>query len=116
MFSEYTRTTAALGLCFDSLAPHYIATAHAEMATKIKADDTPVGSLDHFTLAQLRKTISDCFPGDDIIGEEDNRSAEELTEILKSIFPQWSVDGLDGTGNHALGTNSFGGMVARRKA
>ena len=110
------RETPGFQKIFMELLPHYIGTAHKRIGTKIKNDGTPVTDLDRLTLATLREYIEVNFPGDFILGEEDNRSQDEVSTILSRQDEfQWTVDGLDGTGNYRAGNNSYGAMVALRR-
>jgi fructose-1,6-bisphosphatase/inositol monophosphatase family enzyme len=74
----------------------------------LKRDGTPVGSLDHLTLAEMRAVLREYFPGDNTVGEED------AIKNPTNKVAEWYVDGLDGTGNRRMGLNSFGGAAARR--
>jgi len=102
---------------FVKLTPAYIGTNHTSVGDKIvsKHDGTPVGDLDNQTLRELRALISKHFPEDFTIGEEDQKSEEEMRRILaRKNQRQWTIDGLDGTGNRRMGTLSFGAMVSLR--
>ena len=113
---DYSAFTKKLHDCFNSFLPEYIGTTHHRASTKIKADNTPAGDLDNDTLESIRALVLDHFPGDYTIGEEDKKDGKEMQEILgRSDQYQWSIDGLDGTGNLRLKTSSFGTMIARRK-
>ncbi len=108
--------TERLRRCFVEMLPYYLGKAHDPRGDKIKpADGTPVGNLDVFAAVQLATLIAHYFPGERIIGEEDQRSDDDIRRILANREEfQWTVDGLDGTGNRGMGTFSFGAMVARR--
>lgn len=111
-YKEFTNATRKL---FQELTPNYIGSTHSELGTKIKSDKTPVGDLDNYILERLRELISRYFPNDFTIGEEDKLTEERIREILeaKSQY-QWSIDGLDGTGNYRTRVSSYGAMIARR--
>lgn len=86
--------------------------------TKIvsKADGTPVTDLDNYSLARLRELIAARFPDDFTIGEEDKRNETQIQEILnRQDQYQWTIDGLDGTGNYRMRLNSYGASVSRRR-
>ncbi|MBI2053500.1 MAG: inositol monophosphatase family protein [Candidatus Sungbacteria bacterium] len=86
------------------------------MGTKIKNDGTPVTDLDNSTLTALRNQIHTYFPNDYTIGEEDQKSDGQIKEILERQNEyQWTIDGLDGTGNYRMGANSYGSMISRRR-
>lgn len=113
---DYEAFTRDLKSLFLALMPRYIGTTHDARETKIKTDGTPVGDLDHEALAELRSLILLRFPADITIGEEDEREEEELRKILNRTEEyQWTIDGLDGTQNDAIGTHGYGAMIARRK-
>lgn len=100
---------------FMSLIPQYLGTAHSARGDKIKNDGTPQGNLDLSTLQNLSSFIAEHFPGDRVIGEEDERSKEAMEMLLaRGDECQWTVDGLDGTGNRGMRTNSYGAMISRR--
>lgn len=110
-FTEKVRNT------FMGLSPDYIGTAHGRAGTKVeqKIDGTPIVDLDNYTLAALRELITTEFPDDYTIGEEDQKSDAEMKRILaRDGQYQWTIDGLDGTWHFKRGTNSYGGMIARR--
>lgn len=112
----YEKLTEELRQCFVGMLPQYIRRAHARRDDKIKPDGTPVGNLDVFTAERLRTLIVSEFSGERIIGEEDQRSDDDIAQLLANREEcQWTVDGLDGTGNRSLGTFSFGAMVAQRR-
>lgn len=113
---NYAPFTTVLKRLFFGLSPLYIGEAGEEIGTKIKpADGTPVTSLDHRTLERLRSLIAEHFPCDITIGEEDRTGPEEIRRLLEREDQfQWTIDGLDGTGNLRLGTNSYGAALARR--
>ena len=98
--------------------PDYIGTAKGQMGDKIlktKKDGTPVGDLDNLAMEALRECIKRHFPNDYTIGEEDERDDAEMQRILARTDEfQWTIDGLDGTGNRRMGT-TYGAMVSRRK-
>ena len=103
---------------FLRLMPDYIGTAKERMGDKIlktKSDGTPVGDLDNLAMEALRECIKKHFPNDYTIGEEDERDDAEMQRILARTDEfQWTIDGLDGTGNRRMGT-TYGAMVSRRK-
>lgn len=108
--------TYELRTLFGQLLPLYIGGAHSRTGTKIKDDGTPVGNLDKDTLQALRDLISNHFPDHYTIGEEDELNGEQMRAILaRRDQHQWSIDGLDGTGNLRLRLNSYGAMIALRK-
>ncbi len=113
---DYIAFTAELKKLFFKLLPLYIGKAGEDIGTKIKPKDgTPVTSLDHYTLAKLRDIIGNYFPNDYTIGEEDEKNPEEIRNILaRQNEHQWTIDGLDGTGNLIAGINSYGAMISRR--
>lgn len=113
---EYDVFTEYLKNLFREHLSQYIGKRHEIRKIKIKSDGTPQGDLDNSMLAVLRAAIAQHFPGDFIFGEEDQKSAEQLRTILdcQDRF-QWTIDGLDGTGNRILGTNSYGAMISRRR-
>lgn len=113
----YTLFTEKLRQCFVKMLPQYIGKAHDPRGDKIKpADGTPVGNLDLYAAERLGALIAQYFPRERIIGEEDQRSDADVFSLLANRGEyQWTVDGLDGTGNRGLGTFSFGAMVARRR-
>lgn len=117
MSNNYEGFTKELRCFFIAMLSDYIGRAGEEIGTKIKpADGTPVTDLDQYTLALLREIISTHFPDDYTIGEEDQRDNAEMKRILsRQDQYQWTIDGLDGTGNLLLGINSFGAAVARRR-
>ena len=101
---------------FLDLTPRYIGGPHDPRNDKIKNDGTPVGNLDLYAMTKIRELIEKNFPGDSTIGEEDKKSADQMRELLNDQANcQWTIDGLDGTGNRSMCTNSFGAMVSRRK-
>jgi len=108
---EYTQFTEALRSLFFWLMPNYLGRAHEGIGDKIKKDGTPVGSLDHLALAELRRVVLEFFPDDRTVGEEDGARAAYSAEGQ----PEWNLDGLDGTGNRRMGTNSYGGALSRRR-
>lgn len=113
----YDEFRGALMRLFLRLLPSYIGEAGVGIGTKIKpSDGTPVADLDNYALAEIRKLIEQHFPADCIIGEEDGKSAAEIQQIInrQNQF-QWTVDGLDGTGNARAGLNSYGAAVARKR-
>lgn len=113
---EYRMLTEHFKRLFQKYLPRYIGRRHEFRGTKIKSDGTPQGDLDNLMLAVLRAAILQHFPKDLIFGEEDRLNRERVSEILNDQDRfQWTVDGLDGTGNILLGTNSFGAMVSRRR-
>lgn len=106
---------SALKALFAELTPRYLLDPHDERNDKIKSDGTPVGNLDVYAQMRLQELISRYFPDEITIGEEDKKSADQMREILNNQTQcQWTIDGLDGTGNRSMGTNSFGAMVSRR--
>lgn len=114
---KYQQFTETLKSLFVELLPYYIGNAEDEIGTKVKpADGTPVTSLDHYTLERLRGVVAADFPDDLTIGEEDQKNPEEINRILaRRDECQWTVDGLDGTGNLLLGTNCYGAAISRRR-
>ncbi len=113
---EYREFTKELHDLFSELLPFYIGKAHEKMGTKIKNDGTPVTDLDNHTLTRLRELITRRFPDDFTIGEEDKRDEKQIRQILaRQDQHQWTIDGLDGTGNYRMGTNSYGASVSRRR-
>lgn len=113
----YTLFTERLKRCFIEMLLYYVGKAHDPRGDKVKpTDGTPVGNLDIFTMKHLETLISKYFPRERIIGEEDGRSDDEICRVLANREEyQWTVDGLDGTGNRGMHTFSFGAMVARRR-
>lgn len=116
--SAYTGFTQALQAVFMRLLPLYVPEAHQRAGTKIrlKNDGTPVTNFDNYALEQLRSLINAWFPEDYTVGEEDKRSSAEMVKILANQDQyQWTIDGLDGTWHFGRGTNSYGGMISRRR-
>jgi len=112
---SYERFTERLRSLFRENLPRYIGTTDETMGDKIMSDGTPAGDLDNYMLKVLRAVISENFPSDYTIGEEDRKSEEQIQRFLScQDCCQWTIDGLDGTGNRSLGTNSYGAMVSRR--
>jgi len=108
--------TEELRKLFAGLTPLYIGKAHDKRGDKIKNDGTPVGNLDFYAMEKILGLISTYFPGEQTISEEDEKDTDEMTRILADQTKcQWTVDGLDGTGNRRMGTNSYGAMVSRRQ-
>ena len=106
----------ALMKLFADLTPRYIGRSHDKRNDKIKSDGTPVGNLDLYAMEKIRELIFEYFPGEVTIGEEDKKSAEQMRKLLSDKDGcQWTIDGLDGTGNRGMGTNSFGAMISRRQ-
>lgn len=104
-----------LRMLFLDLTPRYVGNPHDKRDDKIKNDGTPVGNLDIYAMEKLQRLISKYFPGETTIGEEDKRGAEQMHRLLDDQEQyQWTIDGLDGTGNRSMGTNSFGAMISRR--
>lgn len=113
---NYECFTLDLKNLFLELLPNYIGKTHDELGTKIKSDKTPVGDLDNHSLRILRNLIQKHFPNDFVLGEEDQRNDIEIQKILlREGESQWSIDGLDGTGNYRMRTNSYCAMLARRQ-
>lgn len=115
---RYEAFTDDLRRLFLMLTPNYVGTAHSMAGDKIKikSDDTPVGDLDNYSLAHIRELVSKYFPDDFTIGEEDGMDEEEMRRILQRDGQyQWTIDGLDGTGNRRIGT-TYGASVSRRSA
>lgn len=115
---SYERFTTDVMRLFRNLLPFYIGTVHETSGDKIKIKDdgTPVGNLDTHALELLRNLISDYFPGDFTLGEEDKKDEEEIREILAHGNQlQWMIDGLDGTGNRRMRSLSYGAAIARKR-
>lgn len=106
----------ALRRTFLKLLPDYVGTAQSRMdehPLTLKADNTPVGTLDFLAMDRLRGCIREHFKNDYIIGEEDTTNPETIQRILADTDTAcWFIDPLDGTQNREL-EMTFGGMVAR---
>ncbi len=100
---------------FVNLIPSYMGKPHDKRDDEIKNDGTPVGNLDLYIMEKLQELISKHFPGEITIGEEDKKSLEEMLRLMNQRKCQWTIDGLDGTGNRSMNTNSYGAMVSRRQ-
>ncbi len=71
---------------------------------RLKADRTPVTELDMATERALRERVSDVFPDDAFLGEEDGRSGHASRV--------WVVDPIDGTKNFADGVPLWTTLIA----
>ncbi len=102
---------------FREMIPLYLGSTHSKQADKIKpSDNTPVGNIDIHTRDVLTEIILDHFPDDTVIAEEDHKSEEEMARILADqTHRQWTVDGLDGTGNRSMHLLSYGAMISLRQ-
>lgn len=66
-------------------------------------------------MKRLRELITIFFPDDYTIGEEDQKNPDEIQKILaRANQYQWTIDGLDGTGNLLAGLNSYGAAISLR--
>lgn len=115
MYEQFTKELRAL-FTTGELLQLYIGKAGEVTGTKIKSTDgTPITNLDKYALNLLRQLISVKFPDDFTIGEEDDYTPEQIQAILSRKDFQWTIDGLDGTGNLITGLNSYGATISRRR-
>jgi histidinol-phosphatase len=77
---------------------------HREFEVRRKEDDTPVTEADTRIEAMLRERISDRFPHDAILGEEEGAQG--------SGDRQWIVDPIDGTKNFAARIPVWATLIA----
>lgn len=102
---------------FGRMLPLYLRKPGDKRKDKIKPEDgTPVGKLDVYAQDRLIRVVKRFFPNDVFLAEEDMKSPKEIKKILADQTTyQWSIDGLDGTGNRGMRLLSFGAMLALRK-
>jgi len=118
MTKLYRDFSEELRKLFIHLTPRYVGKTHDTRDDKIKSDGTPAGDLDRHAMELLRNLIGaeEFFYEERTIGEEDKTNPKEMERILSAQDEwQWTIDGLDGTGNRSMRTNSYGAMVARRR-
>lgn len=84
--------------------------AHFQVATPvdIKADDSPITIADRTAERIVREAISDQFPEDGILGEEEGESGSQET--------RWVVDPIDGTKSFISGVPLYGTLIAFERA
>lgn len=81
----------------------------SEPETEIKADGTPVTSLDRAVEAALRRVIEREQPGHGIVGEEYGAEGADREWV-------WVLDPVDGTRQFAAGLPNFGTLIALCRA
>ena len=77
----------------------------AEPEIEIKADGTPVTTLDRAVEAALRRVIERAQPGHGIVGEEFGAAGADRDWV-------WVLDPVDGTRQFAAGLPNFGTLIA----
>lgn len=80
---------------------------HQGIEATYKSDDTPVTRADREVEQLIRQAISDRFPEDDIVGEEEGETARASGNARK-----WIIDPIDGTYNYARGVQFFSTLLA----
>lgn len=88
----------------DRAAPIAMGIFGGELATRFKADNTPVTQADLRIEAMVREAITAKFPGDAILGEEEGLSGDS-----KRV---WVIDPIDGTKNFVAGIQIWATLIA----
>lgn len=70
-----------------------------------KADDSPVTQADRAIEAEMRRRITEVFPTHGILGEEQDATRLEATNL-------WVIDPIDGTKSFLSGMPTFGTLIA----
>lgn len=79
----------------------------SDIAVEMKDDDSPVTIADQQCERLIREAISQEFPDDGILGEEEGES-----EACLNARRKWIVDPIDGTYNYARGIPIFSTLLA----
>ena len=77
---------------------------HAELTVDSKGDGTPVTQADKAAERLLRELISEAFPEDSIIGEEED-------DLLGTSARRWVIDPIDGTKAFTHGVATYSNLL-----
>ena len=77
---------------------------HPELAVDAKGDGTPVTQADKAAERLLRELISEAFPDDSIIGEEED-------DLLGTSARRWVIDPIDGTKAFTHGVATYSNLL-----
>ena len=77
---------------------------HAELTVDAKGDGTPVTQADRAAERMLRELISEAFPDDSIVGEEED-------DLLGTSSRRWVIDPIDGTKAFTHGVATYSNLL-----